>query len=47
MTGGRRLSGRTAVVPGVASGIGAGIAVAPAREGADVAVVDLANEAAA
>ena len=47
VTGGQRLSGRTAVVTGAASGIGAGIAVAFAREGADVAVVDLADEAAA
>ena len=39
-----RLAGRTAVVTGAASGIGAGIAVAFAREGADVAVVDLVSE---
>ncbi len=45
MTG--RLAGRTAVVTGAASGIGAGIAVAFAREGADVALVDLAPSAAA
>lgn len=38
------LEGLTAVVTGAASGIGAGIAVAFAREGADVAVVDLADE---
>lgn len=43
----QRLEGRTAVVTGAASGIGAGIAVAFAREGADVAVVDLVDEAAA
>lgn len=41
------LEGLTAVVTGAASGIGAGIAVAYAREGADVAVVDLADEEAA
>ena len=39
-----RLAGRTAVVTGAESGIGAGIAVAFAREGADVAVVDLVSE---
>jgi 3-oxoacyl-[acyl-carrier protein] reductase len=39
-----RLAGRIAVVTGAASGIGAGIAVAFAHEGADVAVVDLVSE---
>lgn len=43
MTG--RLRGRCALVTGAASGIGAGIAEAFAREGADVALVDLADEA--
>lgn len=41
------LVGLTAVVTGAVSGIGAGIAVAYAREGADVAVVDLVDEEAA
>ena len=45
--GGGALAGLTAVVTGAASGIGAGIAVAYAREGADVAVVDLTDEEAA
>ena len=40
----QRLQGRNAVVTGAASGIGAGIAVAFAREGADVVVVDLVDE---
>lgn len=38
------LTSRTAVITGAASGIGYGIAVAFAREGADVAVVDLVDE---
>ena len=42
-----RLAGRAAVVTGAASGIGAGIAEAFAREGADVALVDLADAATA
>jgi 3-oxoacyl-[acyl-carrier protein] reductase len=43
-SGGRgRLEGRVAVVTGAASGIGAGIALAFAREGARVALVDLAD----
>lgn len=42
-----KLTGRTALVTGAASGIGAGIAVAFAREGADIAIVDLADEQAA
>ena len=45
MTG--RLRGRCALVTGAASGIGAGIAEGFAREGADVALVDLVDEAAA
>jgi len=40
----QRLQGRNAVVTGAASGIGAGIAVAFAREGANVVVVDLVDE---
>ena len=40
----QRLQGRNAVVTGAASGIGAGIAIAFAREGADVVVVDLVDE---
>jgi 3-oxoacyl-[acyl-carrier protein] reductase len=39
-----KLPGKVAVVTGAASGIGHGIAVAFAREGADVAVVDIAPE---
>jgi NAD(P)-dependent dehydrogenase (short-subunit alcohol dehydrogenase family) len=42
-----RLEGRIALVTGAASGIGAGIAVAFAREGADIAVVDIAAAEAA
>ncbi|HVB75391.1 MAG TPA: 3-oxoacyl-ACP reductase family protein [Ktedonobacteraceae bacterium] len=38
-----KLSGRTAIVTGAAHGIGRGIAEAFAREGADVAVADIAN----
>lgn len=41
-----RLEGRTALVTGGAGGIGAGIATALAREGADVAILDLRLEAA-
>ncbi len=42
-----RLSGRVALVTGAASGIGAGIAVGFAREGADLALVDRVDEQAA
>ena len=42
-----RLEGRRALVTGGARGIGAAIAVAYAREGADVAVADVLDEAAA
>ncbi len=42
-----RLAGRVAVVTGAASGIGAAISVALAQEGAQVALVDLAEPAAA
>jgi NAD(P)-dependent dehydrogenase (short-subunit alcohol dehydrogenase family) len=40
-----KLENKVAVVTGAASGIGYGIAVAFAREGADIAVVDSAGEA--
>ena len=36
----RRLSGKTAVVTGAAQGVGKGIALALAREGCAVAVID-------
>ena len=39
------LTGKVAVVTGAASGIGAGVALAFAREGADLAIVDLCSEA--
>jgi 3-oxoacyl-[acyl-carrier protein] reductase len=42
-----KLEGRVAVVTGAASGIGAGIAVAFAREGADIVVADKASREAA
>ncbi len=40
----RRLDGQRAVVTGAASGIGAGIAIAFAREGADVVLADIVSE---
>lgn len=40
----KRLEGRSAVVTGAASAIGAGIAIAFAQEGADIAVVDIESE---
>jgi 3-oxoacyl-[acyl-carrier protein] reductase len=42
-----RLAGRIAVITGAASGIGQGIAIAFAAEGADVVIADRASEAAA
>lgn len=39
-----KLEGRFSLVTGAASGIGAGVAVAFAREGADVCVVDICEE---
>ncbi|MCU1440122.1 MAG: 3-oxoacyl-[acyl-carrier protein] reductase [Rhodoglobus sp.] len=42
-----KLDGRIAVVTGAASGIGKGIAIAFAREGADIVVADRASEDAA
>jgi 3-oxoacyl-[acyl-carrier protein] reductase len=41
------LAGRVAVVTGAASGIGEGIAIAFAREGADIVIVDRVDEAGA
>jgi len=41
----RKLEGRIAVVTGAASGIGKGIAIAFAREGADIVVADKVEEA--
>jgi NAD(P)-dependent dehydrogenase (short-subunit alcohol dehydrogenase family) len=45
--GDMRLSGKVAVVTGGAMGIGRGIALCMAKEGADVAIADLQVEAAA
>jgi 3-oxoacyl-[acyl-carrier protein] reductase len=42
-----KLNGRVALITGAASGIGAGIAVAFAREGADIVVVDRSDRPAA
>lgn len=47
MSGSGRLAGRVAVVTGAASGIGAGIAVAFAAEGADIVVAEASPEPAA
>jgi len=47
MTSRNKLEGRVALITGAARGIGSGIALCMAREGADVAVLDRANEAAA
>ncbi|PKW26821.1 SDR family NAD(P)-dependent oxidoreductase [Phycicoccus duodecadis] len=47
MSGRGRLAGRVAVVTGAASGIGAGIAVAFAEEGADIVVAEASPEAVA
>lgn len=44
MTSRDRLAGRVALITGAARGIGSGIALCMAREGADVAVLDRANE---
>ena len=44
MTGRGRLAGRVAVVTGAASGIGAGIAVAFAAEGADIVVAEASDQ---
>jgi 3-oxoacyl-[acyl-carrier protein] reductase len=44
VNGSGKLEDRVAVVTGAASGIGAGIAVAFAREGADIAVLDVVDE---
>jgi 2-deoxy-D-gluconate 3-dehydrogenase len=43
-TGMFRLDGKTALVTGAATGLGAGIAVALARQGADVAISDLPGQ---
>jgi NAD(P)-dependent dehydrogenase (short-subunit alcohol dehydrogenase family) len=43
----KKLEGRTAVVTGAASGIGKGIAIAFAREGADIVVADKVDESGA
>ena len=42
-----KLDGRVAVITGGSSGIGAGIALAYAQEGADVVIADVADESAA
>src|SRR5512144_2468608 len=41
-----RLAGKVAIVTGAAQGIGRGIALCMAREGADIAIADLQVEAA-
>ncbi len=46
MTGGR-LAGKSAIVTGAGQGIGQGVALALAKEGASIAVIDISGDAAA